>query len=144
MTVFNNSNAQPFARPHILPFSRLRRSHRLSRQSRADARVGAIHLKGLERFTEAQVLPLINIPYGSSFDPSRLDAAAQQISRPVTHHTRNFRNGSFECFKGNLHGWSHLRRNGYRRRPARLRFHGPKTPPLVARNCRWNSRPPRL
>jgi outer membrane protein insertion porin family len=48
-------------------------------QTGPDAKISAVHCKGLKRFTESQVLPLIQLPSGSPFDPARLQAATQVL-----------------------------------------------------------------
>ena len=48
-------------------------------QSHADAKIGAIHFKGLKRFTAAQLMPIVKIPVGSNFDPYRLEVATHDL-----------------------------------------------------------------
>lgn len=48
-------------------------------QTNAIAKVGAVHIKGLNRFAEGQVTPLVDISPGSTFDASRLDLAMQTL-----------------------------------------------------------------
>jgi outer membrane protein assembly factor BamA len=50
-----------------------------SAQTHADAKISSVHCKGLKRFTESQLRPLIKIPAGSAFDPALLEAAAQAL-----------------------------------------------------------------
>src|ERR1700719_1523414 len=49
-------------------------------QTRLNSRISAVHCKGLKRFTESQVLPLLHLPAGSPFDPERLEAATQTLA----------------------------------------------------------------
>jgi outer membrane protein assembly factor BamA len=49
-------------------------------QSRPDSKISVVHCKGLKRFTESQVLPLLNLPPGSPFDPALLQAATQTLA----------------------------------------------------------------
>ena len=48
-------------------------------QSHPDAKIGAIHFKGLKRFTAAQLLPVIKVSVGSNFDPYRLEVATRDL-----------------------------------------------------------------
>jgi outer membrane protein assembly factor BamA len=50
-----------------------------SAQTHADAKIFSVHCKGLKRFTESQLRPLINIPAGSPFDPALLEAATKAL-----------------------------------------------------------------
>lgn len=49
-------------------------------QSRPDSKISAVHCKGLKRFTESQVLPLLNLPPGSPFDAALLETATQTLA----------------------------------------------------------------
>jgi outer membrane protein assembly factor BamA len=48
-------------------------------QTHVEAKISSVHCKGLKRFSEAQLRPLIKIPPGSPFDAALLEAATQAL-----------------------------------------------------------------
>jgi outer membrane protein assembly factor BamA len=50
-----------------------------SAQIAANGKVTAVHCKGLRRYKESQVLPVINIPIGTVFDQTRAEEATQKL-----------------------------------------------------------------